>query len=129
MRRTLHTYSFLTLLIFCGCGTSKIVSQTPKPTYNITYKLITNTDFTHLDASYLDKSSVGVRKKDIVQRQVDVPIGLVRKGFVASISSTGYGAKDSLASIELQIFKNDSLVVSDIALGRNPSLAVSYVVE
>jgi len=101
----------------------------PISTYNITYKVINNSSFKHLDASYLDNYKKGVRIKDIVQPQVEVPIGLVTDGFIASISCTGYGAKDSLASIELQIFQNGDMVVSNVVYGLNPSLAVSYVVE
>lgn len=112
-----------------GCNTPKSVAQTPKPTYNITYRLITNAHFQHLDACYLNRTNVGVIKKDILQQQVDMPIGVVVSGFVASISTTGYGAKDSLAMIELQIFKNGELVAQEKTYGLNPSIAVSYVVE
>jgi len=129
MRHALHTFSFLALIFCSGCSTSKSVVKVPKPTYNITYKLIANADFTHLDASYLDKTNVGIHQKDIGGKQIEIPIGLVAEGFVASISSTGYGAKDSLASIELQIYSNGALVSKGMAHGINPSLAVSYLVE
>ncbi len=129
MRHTIHTFFLLVVIMGAGCSTSRSVAQTPKPTYNITYKLITNAHFQHLDASYLNRTHVGVIKKDIQQQQMDMPIGAVASGFVASISSTGYGAKDSLASIELQIFKNGELVAQEKTFGLNPSIAVSYLVE
>ena len=129
MKRTLRTISFLSVFFYYGCSAQKNISQTPIPTYSITYKLITNAEYEHLDASYLDRTNKGILKKDIKQKQVVIPIGVVSKGYVASISSTGFGAKDSLATIELQIFRDDSLVVDKVVMGANPSLAVSYAVE
>jgi len=129
MRRILPFFFFPALFSFYSCGTSKAIVKTTKPTYTLTYKLIANSAFKHLDASYLDESGHAIRRKDILEDSVEISLGPVFEGFVASISSTGYGATDSLAKIELQIFSNNVLVEHRFAVGPNPSLAINYVVE
>lgn len=130
LTRLILILSMMTLLGL-GCGSSKpvkIISK-PKPSKAISYKLISTFSFEHLDVSYLTANNAGKRQKNIKQNPLEIPIGFVHSGFIASISSTGYGANDSLAKIELQIFENGVLVASRQISGANPSLAISYIVD
>ncbi|HHB80043.1 MAG TPA: hypothetical protein ENK85_12490 [Saprospiraceae bacterium] len=121
---------FMLVGFFCfSCGTAKPIQKAPEQPHQIAYKLITNSVFDHLDVSYLDRFEKGVTKKDLIQKVMDIPIGLVSAGYIASISSTGYGAKDSTATLELQIIENGKVVAHQVAMGKSPSVAVSYVVE
>ncbi len=129
MKRLLPSCVGLALLLTACTSTKPATTTKAQPAGVLSYKISSNTLFKHLDASYLNAKKQGIVVQDITDSTLILPIGEVFPDFIGSISCTGYGASDSMAMFKLQILMDGKMVAADSIYGRNPSLAISYIVE
>ncbi len=117
--------------LLTACTSTKPVTLTKpaQPAGVLSYKISSNTQYLHLDGSFLNAQKQGIVVQDIKKKVLELPVGAVFADFVGSISCTGYGASDSTAMLKLQIFLDGKMVAADSTFGYNPSLAISYWVE
>lgn len=120
------TFLFFTVVLG-SCTTTKSIPQTPAG--EISYKIIAQSTYQHLDAAYVGVHNEVIRLAQIEKKEITIPLGKVHHGFISSISCTGYGARNENGSIELQILHNGLVVEQQTVEGKNPSLAISYRIE